>query len=139
MARRSYHNIRHLKKAAFLAAYRDTANIRRAAEAADIDRTTFYQWSETDEQFSLAFNQAKLDAKEALEEEARRRAVEGVTREKGIYHMGQLVGTEVITEYSDTLLIFLLKGIAPEKYRENIAVTQTQIVKTIDSGAWEAV
>ena len=37
---------------------------------------------------------------------------------KAVYHMGEVVGTE--REYSDTLLIFLLKGAMPEKYHENV-------------------
>jgi hypothetical protein len=48
-----------------------------------------------------------------LEDEAMGRAVEGV--EKPISVNGEL---KTIREYSDTLLIFLLKGAAPEKYRE---------------------
>ena len=51
---------------------------------------------------------------EKLEDEAVRRGVEGV--ERGIYHNGKRIATEC--EYSDTLLIFLLKGAMPEKYRE---------------------
>jgi hypothetical protein len=49
-----------------------------------------------------------------LEQEARRRAHDGVR--KPVYQGGKRVG--YIQEYSDTLLIFLLKGLRPEKYRE---------------------
>ena len=49
-----------------------------------------------------------------LEDEARRRALQGV--EKPVFREGRQVGT--VTEYSDTLLIFLLKARRPEKFRD---------------------
>ena len=49
---------------------------------------------------------------------ARRRAAEGTL--KPVYQGGKLVGE--IREFSDTLLIFLLKGKRPEVYRENVKV-----------------
>jgi hypothetical protein len=49
---------------------------------------------------------------DVLEAEAWRRAVEGV--ERPIVSGGKVVTT--VREYSDTLLIFLLKGRRPEKY-----------------------
>src|SRR5262249_19777084 len=51
-----------------------------------------------------------------LEDEARRRATEGTA--KPVFYQGQQCG--VVQEYSDTLLIFLLKGRRPEKFRDNI-------------------
>ena len=49
----------------------------------------------------------------------RRRAIEGV--DKPVFHNGKVVGS--IREYSDTLLIFALKGSMPSKYRERIDIT----------------
>ena len=49
-----------------------------------------------------------------LEPEAIRRAVDGV--EKAVYYRGAQVGVE--REYSDTLLIFLLKGWKADRYTE---------------------
>ncbi len=49
-----------------------------------------------------------------LEDEAVRRAKDGV--EEPVYQGGKLVGH--VQKYSDTLLIFLLKGAKPEKFRE---------------------
>ena len=51
-----------------------------------------------------------------LEDEAVRRAKDGV--ERPVYQGGKLVGH--VQEYSDTLLIFLLKGARPEKYRDRV-------------------
>ncbi len=56
-------------------------------------------------------------AADRLEAEAWRRAVEGVERPVGWYQ-GKPGG--YVKEYSDVLLIFLLKGLRPEKYRERM-------------------
>ena len=58
-----------------------------------------------------------LAGRNMLEDEAIRRAKDGV-REKPVYQGGKLVGH--VQEYSDTLLIFLLKGARPEKYRDRV-------------------
>ena len=55
---------------------------------------------------------------DAFQEEAHRRAVQGI--EKPVYQGGRLVGT--VREYSDTLLIFLLKGLRPERYKERVYI-----------------
>lgn len=111
---------RHQKKRAFLAAFAECGNVSEAAESAHIHRTTHYEWLQSDPAYVQAFASAVEQAADALEKEARRRAVEGVRREKSHYYKGKLVGVDVETEYSDTLLIFLLKGCRPEKYRENV-------------------
>jgi hypothetical protein len=104
----------HLKKA-FLEAYRETGNIRSACTAAGVGRSTIYKWQEHDGAFHAAFGQAQVEAVEALEAEAYRRGVTGV--EEPVIAAGRgVVGT--VRKYSDTLLIFLLKGAAPAKYRE---------------------
>ena len=110
------------RKAAFLAAYRLCGNIYRAAQEARIARCTIYEWRAHDHEFDLACREAEVEAVERLEEEARRRAYDGVTREHGIYYRGQKVATEIITEYSDSLLMFLLKALRPEKYKERLTV-----------------
>lgn len=109
-------NILHLKKRAFIAAYAETGTITRAAEIACIDRKTHYDWLKEDPDYVKACEAAYEQAGERLEQEARRRAVEGTN--KPVWYQGQKCG--VTTEYSDTLLIFLLKGAKPEKYQERI-------------------
>ncbi len=109
--------IHHAKKRAMLAAYAEVGTVVRAAEIAGIDRSTHYAWMGSDPAYAEAFAAAGEQAVERLEQEARRRAVEGT--EKPVYQGGKLVGT--IREYSDTLLIFLLKGALPEKYRERVS------------------
>jgi hypothetical protein len=110
----------HPKKRAFLAAYRETGNVRLACTAAQIGRSSHYRWHAEDHDYEVAFEQAKKDAVDVLEAEARRRAVEGWEEPVGWYK-GQPGGT--VRRYSDTLLIFLLKGAAPQKYRERMEVS----------------
>ena len=106
--------IQHPKKRAFLAAFSECGTVTRAAEIIGIDRATHYIWMRDDPDYAKASKEAFEQAAERLEQEARRRAVEG-TR-KPVFYKGEECGT--VTEYSDTLLIFLLKGALPEKYAE---------------------
>ena len=101
-------------KERFLEKYPKYCQIDKTAKATGIDRSTFYKWLEEDSEFAKGFEDAKKRAVETLEAEAYRRAVKGVN--KPIYYKGQRCG--YVREYSDSLLIFLLKGNAPEKYRE---------------------
>lgn len=110
--------IGHPKKRAFLKAFAETGNITDACKASKIPRSTYYVWTEQDDTFVAACGLAKQTAIENLESEARRRAVTGVP--KPIYSRdGKLIDT--VWDYSDTLLIFLLKGAAPDKYKDRIA------------------
>lgn len=113
----------------FLREYSKTANVTRACREAGVDRKQWRRWMEHDEQFSFAFNEAREEAIDALEEEARRRAVDGTEQHTPIFYKGEEVGERVITEYSDTLLMALLKANRPEKYKDRLDVTTTTIVK----------
>jgi hypothetical protein len=64
------------KQRAFLAAYATTGNVSKAAEIATVTRQAHYRWLE-EEEYVNAFGEAHDDACDALESEARRRAVEG--------------------------------------------------------------
>ena len=99
---------------AFLAMYRETANVTRSAKAAGINARRHYDWLARDPEYVEKFEEAYLAACDELEAEARRRAVEGV--KEPVYQGGANVGYK--RRYSDTLLIFLLKGHLPEKYAD---------------------
>lgn len=88
----------------------------RACEMAEIDRSTPYTepWLQ-DEEFQESLSMAKAMAADHLEAEAIRRAYDGVEEPVGWYQ-GSPGGT--VTKYSDTLMIFLLKGAKPDKYVE---------------------
>lgn len=115
--------IQHPKKRAFLAAYAKCGTIRKSAKIAKIDRTTHYAWMNDDLQYAHEFEEAKEDFIETLEEEADRRGSEGV--EEIVFNKeGEQVGVKV--KYSDTLLIFRLKALRPEVYRERHEYTTPQ-------------
>lgn len=105
------------RKAAFCAALiASGGNVSRACEAVDIARQTAYEWREEDTEFAKSWDRAKEIGLDTLEDEAVRRAYEGV--DEPIVHLG--VVTDTVKKYSDTLMIFLLKGGKPEKYRERV-------------------
>jgi hypothetical protein len=96
----AYQQIRHRKKRRFLEAYAENGNVTLSAQAAGVFRTTHYDWLEADPEYAAAFHQAEEESADRLEKIARDRAAAG----------------------SDTLLIFLLKGIRPDKYADRLKV-----------------
>jgi hypothetical protein len=109
------------KRRAFLAAYAVTGAIGKAADAAGINRCTHSEWMK-DPEYAGLFEEAREAAAEMLESEARRRAIDGVVRLK--FCEGEAIVDPHTKEpyreivYSDTLLIFLMKGAMPQKYCE---------------------
>ena len=114
-------------KALFLKCLAACGNITQAARDADIDRGTHYDWLREDPAYKGDVCDAMERAADALVEEARRRAVEGV--DEPIYQAGERMvdkdgNPAVLKRYSDGLLTFLLRGDRPEKYRDkNVNVT----------------
>lgn len=121
---------------AFLAALRETGNIGRSCECAKIHRSTVYDRRTHDSEFARQWGTAEEDATDRLLEEARRRGHDGVQRLK--FHQGELIriqafgpdgkplvgkdGAPVLVpyvehDYSDALLMFLIKARRPE-YRD---------------------
>ena len=84
---------------AFLAALEQTGSVTQAAEAAKISRFSVYKYKREDPNFARQWDEALDMAADTLEDEARKRAFAG----------------------SDNLLMFLLKGIRPQKWRESRA------------------
>ena len=108
------------KMDAFLAAYEETGNLSKSCELVEMDDMTHYRWLKKFPSYQRRFAKAQVVASRKLEEEARRRAIEGV--DEPVFHDGAVCGYK--RRYSDTLLIFLMKGLMPERYRER---TETQI------------
>lgn len=127
------HNVAPKKKA-FLAALAETGNVSRAAEVAGVDRRTHYRWLKEDEDYAERASDAMDQAADYLEGEARRRATEGLRQYK--FDKGVPILHPVTKEpyyehsYSDTLLIFLLKGARPEKYRDRQQVEHSGSIAT---------
>lgn len=91
---------------AFLSALSQHGSKRRAMEQAGVSREQVDRLREADPAFSAAFDAAVEEAADRLEQEARRRAVEGVDRP--VYQGGVHVGD--VREYSDRLLEVMLKA-----------------------------
>ena len=98
----------------FLRAYAQSGVISTALRAARVSPYTLKNFRESVPEFDEAVREAGEEAADALEEEAYRRARDGV--EKPVFQKGIQVGA--IREYSDVLLMFLLRARRPEKYRE---------------------
>lgn len=105
-------------RAAFLAALAETGNVTTSAGLASTSRGAVYHYRDRDAVFATAMNDALEEAADRLESEARRRAVDGV--EETVYYRGEACGA--IRRYSDGLLMFLLKGTRPSKFREHHAL-----------------
>jgi hypothetical protein len=93
-------------------------NVGAAMRAVGHSRTMHNYWCEMDETYAQAAAQAKIGAVEALEAEAHRRAFVGWL--EPVYQGGKEVGQ--VRKFDSTLLIFLLNGAAPEKYRRRLDV-----------------
>lgn len=104
----------------FLETLAETANVSEACRAVGISRSAAYVWREEDKEFRAAWELAAKIGTGVLEDEARRRAVDGV--EEPMVSAGKLVTT--VRKYSDTLLIFLLKARDP-KYKDRSSVELT--------------
>lgn len=101
-------------RAKFLKELADCGCVLYAARKAGIDKVTAYNHRNKDAAFAAAWDEAIEASRDVMEREARRRAIDGVL--KPVFQGGLHVGD--VQEYSDTLLIFLMKGAHPEKYRE---------------------
>jgi hypothetical protein len=125
------------KRAAFLDALERCGNVTQAAVAAGVDRRLMYRTRAADPEFAAKWDEAVELGADALEDEARRRAHDGVeeplTCARGLIldDYGQPV---TVRKYSDTLLIFLLKGARPEKYRDNIKVSGSLAHQLVPQG-----
>ena len=107
------------KKKAFLESLSSCGNVTLAARESGITRQEWYRERADDEKFAATWEGAVQLGVEALEDEARRRAVDGV--DEPVFYQGKVSGH--VRKYSDTLLIFLLKAHKPEKYRERHEIT----------------
>ncbi len=108
-------------KQAFLDALALTGVKKAACQASGVHANKVNHWLASDPQFAVAFDEAMDESADDLETEARRRAVEGVRQTK--YAKDGTTYEEV--KYSDTLLIFLLNGAKPEKYKHRTTAELT--------------
>lgn len=98
----------------FFDAISNGMTVARAADKAGYSLSTVYYHKKEDLSFADRWDIARETAIQIMEEEADRRAIQGI--DKPVYYLGQLVDT--VKEYSDQLLIFRLKAMRPEVYRD---------------------
>jgi len=128
---------------AFIAAYTHCASVSESARIVGLDRKQHYEWLKADRHYRAAFEAEAEQAAQSLEDEAVRRALEGVKRP--MYYRGKPVRTgrgrsgrtvyEV--EYSDQLLVLLLKRFRPQLYREHVTAEVSgtiDLVQQIEAG-----
>ena len=95
----------------------------KSFQAIGMHRDNHYHWLK-DEAYAQAFKTAQLMAGNKFEDEVYRRAFNGI--DKPLVYQGQISKDEngnpvTVKEYSDLLAIFALKGLFPDKYRDNQA------------------
>lgn len=100
------------KMKAFLDAFSTSCSLHAAAKKSGINRGTHYNWMETCPEYVKAFETCKRIAAEAIEDYAIERAVNGWNEK--VFFEGAHVDDQ--PRYETALLIFLLKGLMPEKY-----------------------
>ena len=115
----------------FLREYARVGIVSHAAVVAGIHRSTYYDWYNSGEEFRELAIDAKKAAIDAMEYEAWRRATQGTT--KPVYYQGREVGG--IQEYSDNLLMFLLKANDPDKFKDRVQNEVTGDGLTVVIGA----
>jgi hypothetical protein len=108
----------------FLKALAETGSVINAVRIAATSRTRVYELRKTNPAFASAWDDAEAIAYDLLEEEARRRALEGVPQP--LVSAGKLVRGDdgqpiTIQRYSDSLLLALLKT-HPRRTRNSIGL-----------------
>src|SRR6266550_2410017 len=112
-----------MRQGCFLQALANTGSVTAAIAVAGSSRTRVYELRKTDPEFACAWQQAEEIATDRLEDEARRRAVEGVT--EPLVSAGKLVRDDdgqplVVRRYSDNLLLALLKAHRPPRRERSV-------------------
>ena len=107
----------------FLQALANTGNVTTAVAVAGTSRTRVYELRKADPAFASAWEEAEESAVDRLEDEARRRAVDGVP--EPLVSAGKLVRDDdgqpiAVRRYSDNLLLALLKARRPPRRERSV-------------------
>jgi hypothetical protein len=107
----------------FLEALSDTGSVTTAVAVAGTSRTRVYELRKADPAFATAWNESEEIAADRLEDEARRRAIEGVS--EPLVSAGKLVRGDdgqpiTVRRYSDHLLLALLKAHRPPRRERSV-------------------
>src|SRR5205809_104871 len=106
----------------FLTTLAATGNVSVAVALAGTSRTRVYQLRRADAAFAERWEEAEQIAADRLEQEAWRRAVEGV--QEPLVSAGKIVRDDdgqpiAIRRYSDQLLVALLRAHRPARFRDH--------------------
>lgn len=115
---------------AFLKNLEQHGIVSEACAAAGITRQAAYKRRRKFKKFRKRWKWAMQNANDLLEREARRRAVHGV--DKPLTYKGKVYDT--VKEFSDVLLIFLMKGRDPDRWRDRVSVKQSGRLKHEHAG-----
>ena len=117
--------IKHLKQ---------TCNVTASVRVAGGSRKAIYNTRDRDKEFAEEWDSTVAEATDMLEAEARRRAVDGF--EEPVYYQGAVVGA--VRKYRDRMLELLLKGHAPEKYKDRVQHSSDVKVNVTEQALLEA-
>src|SRR5690242_9434258 len=118
------------KEQVFLNSLAAGNTVVHASRAAGVTRATAYAQRKRSATFARAWAEAEEAGVQVMEQEAFRRAVKGLL--KPVASAGKVVAH--VREYSDTLLIFLLKARRPSVYRDTINVELYIRQAALDAG-----
>lgn len=105
-------------KQIFITTLLKSSNVTAACRKAKVSRSWAYAHRGLDAEFKDAWDEALEMALDDAESEAWRRGVKGTISNRQYDKDGNLIHTT--RQYSDTLLIFMLKAHRPAKYRETV-------------------
>jgi hypothetical protein len=114
----------------FLEALADTGSVTTAVAIAGTSRTRVYELRKADPAFASAWQDDEEIAADRLEDEARRRAVDGVP--EPLVSAGKLVRDDngqpiMVPRYSDTLLLALLRARRQRSVRLELPALRSEI------------
>ena len=118
-------NLTPARQQQFVKALSKTGSVTKAAALAGTSRTRVYELRNRDPAFAAAWEDAEEAAVDRLEDEARRRALEGVP--EPLVSAGKLVRDYdgqpvIIRRYSDNLLLALIKARRPPPRERSVRV-----------------
>ena len=120
----------------FIKALSETGSVSKAAALAGSSRTRVYELRKVDPAFATAWEEAEEIAADRLENEARRRAVEGVP--EPLVSAGKLVRDDdgqpmMIRRYSDNLLLALMRARRPPPRERSVRFQLPELRSTADA------
>ena len=122
----------------FLKALSDTGSVTAAVAMAGTSRSRVYELRKADPAFAADWDEAEEIAADRLEDEARRRAVEGVP--EPLVSAGKIVRDDdgqpiAIRRYSDALLLALLRAHRPPRHERSVRFTLPALRSAADAAS----